>query len=202
MRCSTTIWCLTGALLLTGWVCMKEGPTRAAGAASFRALVSDNLLETVKTTAMVFLILIGAQFFTPFIALSGISTALSGFLADFQGSGAMIFWSIILLYAILGMFLEGFAMLVLTMPIVFPIITMLGFDPIWFGVVCVVALEMGLISPPLGVNVFVVKALDSEASMTDVFAGAFPFWLAMLVCIGLLYLFPEIALYLPRQLQG
>lgn len=190
------------ALLLTAWVCLREGANLAEAALRFRALLSANLLETVRTTAMVFLILIGAQFFTPFVALSGISTFLSAFLSDFHGSPALIFWAIILLYAILGMFLEGFAMLVLTMPIVFPIITMLGFDPVWFGVVCVVALEMGLISPPLGVNVFVVKALDKDASMTDVFVGAFPFWAVMLVCIGLLYLFPQIALYLPAQLKG
>ncbi len=187
------------ALVLAGWVCIKESATWAEGMAKFRSVLSANLLETVGTTAMVFLILIGAQFFTPFIALSGVSEMLSGFLNNLNAPAAAIFWCIVLLYLVLGMFLEGFAMLVLTMPIVFPLVTMLGFDPIWFGVICVISLEMGLISPPLGINVFVVKGLDKEASMTDVFVGAFPFWLAMIVCIGILFVFPEIALYLPRQ---
>ena len=100
----------------------------------------------------------------------------------------------------LGTFLEGFAMLVLTLPIVFPVIVDLGFDPIWFGVVMVIVLEMGLISPPVGVNVFVVKGIAEDVPMRQIFAGILPFWAAMLVCLVILVMFPEIALFLPNTM--
>ncbi len=104
------------------------------------------------------------------------------------------------LYIVLGTFLEGFAMLVLTLPIVFPVIIGLGYDPIWFGVLMVIVLEMGLISPPVGVNVFVVKSLVPDVSMSQIFSGILPFWLAMLVCLILLIAFPQIALFLPNSM--
>jgi len=87
--------------------------------------------------------------------------------------------------------------MVLTLPIVFPVITSLGYDPIWFGVVMVIVLEMGLISPPVGVNVFVVKGFAEDVPMRAIFAGILPFWGAMLVCLLLLVLFPQLALFLP-----
>jgi TRAP-type C4-dicarboxylate transport system permease large subunit len=102
----------------------------------------------------------------------------------------------------MGMFLEGFAMMVLTVPIVFPIIQALGIDPVWFGIFMVIVLEMGLISPPVGINVFVVKGLVPDVSLTQVFAGIFPFWFAMIVALLFIVLFPQIALYIPNQMIG
>ena len=104
-------------------------------------------------------------------------------------------------YIILGMFFDGLAMLVVTLPVVFPIITGFGFDPIWFGVVAVVVIEMGLITPPVGINVFVVKGVAANVPMGVIFRGVLPFWFAMAVCLILLVLFPEIALYLPSQMR-
>jgi TRAP-type C4-dicarboxylate transport system permease large subunit len=98
------------------------------------------------------------------------------------------------------MFLEGFAMLILTLPIVFPVIVALGYDPIWFGVIIVVVLEMGLISPPVGVNVFVVKGIARDVPMGQIFVGILPFWLAMVACTAILIAFPWIALYLPNTM--
>ena len=103
-------------------------------------------------------------------------------------------------YIVLGMFLEGFAMLVLTLPIVHPIILTLGYDPIWFGVVMIIVLEMGLISPPVGVNVFVVKGIAEDVPMAKIFAGILPFWIAMAVCLAILVAFPDIALFLPNTM--
>ena len=103
-------------------------------------------------------------------------------------------------YVALGTFLEGLAMLVLTLHIVFPTITELGIDPIWFGVVVVITLEMGLISPPVGVNVFVVKSVAPDVPMGTIFRGIWPFWLAMAVCLVILVAFPEIALFLPNSM--
>ena len=97
-------------------------------------------------------------------------------------------------------FLEGFAMLVLTLPIVHPLILALGYDPIWFGVVMVIVLEMGLISPPVGVNVFVVKGVAEDVPLKQIFAGIIPFWIAMAVCLIILLIFPQIALFLPNTM--
>jgi TRAP-type C4-dicarboxylate transport system permease large subunit len=104
---------------------------------------------------------------------------------------------LIAIYIVLGMFLEGFSILVLTLPIVVPIVKALNYDLIWFGVIMVIVLEMGLISPPVGINVFVVKGLVPDVPLAKVFSGILPFWAAMLVCIIVLIAFPEIALFLP-----
>ena len=91
-------------------------------------------------------------------------------------------------------------MLVLTLPIVFPIVVVTGLDPIWFGVLVVIVLEMGLISPPVGVNVFVVKGIVPDVAMATIFRGIWPFWFAMAACLGILVAFPDIALVLPRTM--
>ena len=107
---------------------------------------------------------------------------------------------IMLIYVVLGMFLEGFSMLVLTLPIVIPIVKALGFDLIWFGVLMVIVLELGLISPPVGINVFVVKGLVPDVPLSTVFRGIWPFAVAMVGCVVLLTIFPQIALYLPNSM--
>jgi len=160
------------------------------------------LLDTVRTTAMVFFILIGAHFFAPFLALTRIPVNLAGAVADLAVPALAILLIIILLYIVLGTFMEGFAMLVLTVPIVLPIVTTLGYDPIWFGIVMVVVVEMGLISPPVGMNVFVVKGVAQHVPLGRIYRGIVPFWIAMAVCVGLLILFPQIALYLPTTMMG
>ena len=188
-------------------------PTEAAGVGAFLALLlalfrrrvtlnslSSVLLQSVRTTAFVFLILIGAFIFSPFLALTHIPSDLAELLVSLE---LPRFWVLLILlasYIVLGTFLEGFAMLVLTLPVVHPIIVVLGYDPIWFGVVMVIVLEMGLISPPVGVNVFVVKGIADDVPMSQIFVGILPFWIAMGVCLAILVAFPEIALYLPNRM--
>ena len=164
------------------------------------AQLTDALLQTVRTTAMVFLILIGAHVFSPFLAMSRIPTNLAGVLEGYQLSALAVLGILLVAYITMGMFLEGFAMMVLTVPIVLPIITALGIDPIWFGIFMVIVLEMGLISPPVGINVFVVKGIAEDVPMYRIFAGILPFWLAMLVCVALIIAFPQIALILPNTM--
>lgn len=159
------------------------------------------LLETVRTTAMVFLILIGAHFFATFMALSRIPMNLAAMLGDLAVPALVILAVILAAYVVLGTFLEGFAMMVLTLPIVFPIVITLGYDPIWFGIVMVIVLEMGLISPPVGINVFIVKGVAEDVPLSTIYAGIMPFWIAMLVCVVLLVAFPEIALILPNTMM-
>jgi TRAP-type C4-dicarboxylate transport system permease large subunit len=108
----------------------------------------------------------------------------------------------LLVYLVLGCFLEGFAMMVLTLPIFFPIVLELGIDPIWFGVLVVLTLEMGLISPPVGLNVFIVKSVAPKVPIGHIFQGVLPFWLAMILCLLILVIFPQIVLILPNTMFG
>ena len=147
-----------------------------------------------------FLILIGALVFGPFLALSGLPEKIAQSLAGLDVPRVVILIMILAVYILLGTFLEGFSMLVLTLPIVFPIIKALGYDPIWFGVIMVIVLEMGLIDPPVGINVFIVKGLVPDVPMSEIFAGIVPFWFAMMVCIAILIMFPEIATFIPDRM--
>ncbi|POF30892.1 TRAP transporter large permease [Roseibium marinum] len=156
--------------------------------------------DSVVTTSTVMLILIAAHMINPFLALSHIPQTIGGFLSGLDLPAVGILLVIMLCYLVLGCFLEGFAMLVLSMPIFYPIITQLGIDPIWFGVLVVLTLEMGLISPPVGVNVFIVKSVAKDVPIGKIFAGVMPFWFAMLVTLGLLVAFPQISLFLPNSM--
>ncbi|NVK03041.1 MAG: TRAP transporter large permease [Oceanospirillaceae bacterium] len=158
--------------------------------------------DSVTTTATVMLILIAAHLINPFMALSHIPTTVGEYMASLglETLGTLIV--ILLIYMVLGCFLEGFAMLVLTLPIFFPIILELGIDPIWFGVLVVLTLEMGLISPPVGINVFIVKSVAREIPLSDIFRGVLPFWFVMILCIALLISFPQIVLMLPNAMIG
>lgn len=158
------------------------------------------VLETIKTFAMVYLIVIGAFLFNPFLAVTRIPAHLATFMGGLDLAPALVIVLIVLGYIVLGTFLEGIAIMVLTIPIVFPMVTHMGYDPIWFGVLLVVVLEMSLISPPLGLNVFVVKGIAPDVPMSDIFKGVLPFWGAMLVCAALLIAFPKLALFLPQTM--
>jgi tripartite ATP-independent transporter DctM subunit len=156
--------------------------------------------DAVVTTATVMLILIAAHLINPFIALSNLPDLVEKILLSFNFGTYGTLILILFIYLILGCFLEGFAMLVLTLPIFFPIIQTLEIDPIWFGVLVVITLEMGLISPPVGINVFIVKSVARDTELADIFRGVLPFWCMMLLCIGILITFPQISLLLPNTM--
>ncbi|MBN8294073.1 TRAP transporter large permease [Rhodobacter sp. NTK016B] len=158
--------------------------------------------ETVRTSAMLYMIVIGANVLNPFLALTDIPAALGDGLTGlgFGAYGTLVV--ILLSYVVLGMFLDGLAMLVVTVPIYYPIILALGFDPIWFGVVAVIVIEMGMITPPVGLNVFVVRSVAQNVALKTVFAGVTPFLLAMLVTLLLIIAFPQIALFIPDSMFG
>jgi tripartite ATP-independent transporter DctM subunit len=155
---------------------------------------------SVVTTATVMLILIAAHMVNPFLALSHVPSYVGEALIalDIPVLGTLVL--MLLVYLVLGCFLEGFAMLVLTLPIFFPVVLQMGIDPIWFGVLVVLTLEMGLISPPVGINVFIVKSVAPKVALADIFRGVLPFWLAMLVTLGILIAFPQISLLLPNTM--
>ncbi len=172
--------------------------TRRLTFSMFRLAAKDSIV----TTATVMLILIAAHMINPFLALSHIPTAVGEGLAalDLPVLGTLAV--ILLVYLVLGCFLEGFAMLVLTLPIFFPVIIELGIDPIWFGVLVVLTLEMGLISPPVGINVFIVKSVAPQVDLSEIFRGVAPFWVAMIVTLAVLIAFPQISLFLPNTMMN
>ena len=195
----TTFWAVLSAAGVIGFTILAM-VVAAARRTLDRHSIRTVLLQTMRTTALSFLILIGAHIFSPFLALSQIPQELGELLLGLEIGRFGVLLIILAAYIVMGTFLEGFAMLVLTLPIIFPLITELGFDPIWFGVVVVIVLEMGLISPPVGVNVFVVKGIAPDVPMRSIFVGILPFWLAMGVCLVLLILAPEIATFLPNRM--
>lgn len=187
--------------------------TEAAGIGAFLAFLVALMRRTVtlgamreavahslRSTATTFYILMGAFVFTPFVALSGLPNALLDFMVSFDPSPFVVLTLVLAFLILLGTFLEGFAILVLTLPLLQPLMVSFGFDMIWFGVLMVIVLEMGLISPPVGINVFVVKGIAPDVPMNDIFRGIWPFWFAMLLAIVILVLVPDIALLLPNTM--
>lgn len=164
--------------------------------------MKDVFNSTLRASGTLFMILFGAFVFKTFVGFTGITFALSTWVGEQGFTGMQIVVAFLIMFIVLGTFLEGFAILVLTVPLIQPIIEPLGIDMIWFGVMMVIALEMGLISPPVGVNVFVVKGIAEGVPLNTIFRGIWPFWFAMLLGVVILVLFPEIALVLPNTMFG
>ncbi len=158
------------------------------------------LMQTLSSTSTAFLILIGAFVFLPFISLSGIPAALFELLSGLNLGKTGILIIVMVTLVMLGTFMEGFAILVLTLPLLEPMLRGFGVDMIWYGVMMVIVLEMGLISPPVGINVFVVKSIAGDVPMNDIFKGIVPFWFAMALALAILMVLPEIALFLPNTM--
>ncbi|MAM76521.1 TRAP transporter large permease [uncultured Tistrella sp.] len=165
-------------------------------------MLKEAVESAVKTTAMIMLIIISAYFLNFVLAGAGVTRQLAA-LIDGLGFGAYgMLACIILLYVILGFFIETLSLMVITIPIVAPVVIALGFDPIWFGVLLILMIEMALITPPVGLNLYVVQGVGGGISLNRVMTGALPFVAAMLVMALLLVLFPGIALYLPGAMAG
>lgn len=160
------------------------------------------VLSTLSTSAMLYAIVIGANVLNPFFAVTRIPETLGAGLGSLGLGAYGTLFVILLAYIVLGMFMDGLSMLVITIPIVFPVITALGFDPVWFGVVAVIVIEMGMITPPVGLNVFVVRAVAEDVPLTTIFRGVMPFLLAMIVGLLLVIAVPQIALFLPNTMFG
>jgi len=166
---------------------------------SFRNL-SDSLLEAVRISVLVLFLVAGANVFSYFLALSTIPMAVSSWMAGLAVSRYVILSIIVIIYLILGCFLDAISMMVLTMPVIFPVIKALGFDPIWFGVICVIMMEAGLITPPVGLNVYALAGVVKDVPMQTIFRGAVPFLLAMVVVVIIITIFPIICLFLPSMM--
>ncbi len=169
-------------------------------ALGWRALYAA-LLESARTTAMLFVILIGALMFAEFINITTMPRDLEAFVSRFALSPVMVVAAICAIYVVLGTAMEELSMVLLTLPVFFPVIVHLGFDPVWFGIIIVCVVEIGLISPPVGMNMFVLKTLLPEVSTGTVFRGVMPFMWADVVRLAILVAFPWISLWLPSLMR-
>ena len=159
------------------------------------------LLESARTTAMLFMILIGALMFAEFINITTMPADLKAFVTRFELNPIVVVLAIAAIYVVLGTAMEELSMVLLTMPVFFPVIVHLGYDPIWFGIIIVCVVEIGLISPPVGMNMFVLRTLLPEVSTGTVFSGVLPFMWADVVRLAILILFPWISLWLPSLMR-
>ena len=159
------------------------------------------LLESARTTSMLFLILIGALMFAEFVNITTMPADLKNLVTRLGLSPLMVVAAICAIYVVLGTAMEELSMVLLTMPVFFPLIVHLGLDPVWFGIIIVCVVEIGLISPPVGMNMFVLKTLLPHVSTGTVFRGVMPFMWADVIRLAILVAFPIISLWLPRMMK-
>ncbi|SHI89167.1 TRAP transporter, DctM subunit [Palleronia salina] len=171
----------------------------AMGGVNLR-MMRDSLTGTVKITSMIMLVVIGASFLNFTLSSAGLGAQLRGFLEGLGLGPLGTILVVVLIYIVLGFFIETLSLMVVTIPIIVPLVVAQGFDPIWFGILMIVLIEMALITPPVGLNLYVVQGARRSGSMTDVMLGAVPFVVVMLLMSALLIAFPQIALWLPSVL--
>jgi tripartite ATP-independent transporter DctM subunit len=189
-------------------------PTEAAAVGTFMAIVlgllvvgvkklrlPQGLRGTISSATMIYAILIGAFMFSSFMSVSRIPTMLSEMIKAAAISKELVMLIIIVIYTILGMFMSAVAFIVITMPIFFPIVVSLGYDPIWYGIIVAKMAGIGMLTPPVGLSVYAVKAtVGDTAKLDEIFRGAMLFCIMDYVCLILLFLFPEIATFLPNMM--
>ena len=195
--------------IFLGWFTANEAAAVGATAALLYLILRGRftwkifiscLRDTVKTSGMIFLILIGAYIFGAFLTITQLPSILASFVTGLNVSRYVILAVIILIYAIMGCLMDSLAMVMLTVPIFMPIMLELGFNGIWYGVLMIMVMEMGLITPPVGMNVYIVAGVAKDVPLQKIFAGVAPMVVGMLVAIIILCAFPEVALLLPRAL--
>ncbi len=164
-------------------------------------LLMDILVESARTTAMLFTILIAAMIFTNFINFTSMPADLKEFVLQFSPHPVMVVVVMMGIYLLLCMVMEELAIVLLTIPVFFPIVTGLGFDPVWFGILIVTVVEIGLISPPVGLNLFVINSLLKDVKLSTIYRGVWPFVAADVVRLGILIAVPSIALWLPSYMK-
>ncbi len=165
-----------------------------------KAGIRASLLQATRTAAAVFTVLIGALLFGYFLTITQVPQKVTEFLTGLGIGNYGVLALILLMYLVLGCLMDAMAMIILTVPIIFPVVTQLGFDPIWFGVIIVMTVELGLIHPPVGMNVFVIKSVVHDVTFSSIFKGVLPFIATDILRLVILIAFPIIALWLPGLL--
>jgi tripartite ATP-independent transporter DctM subunit len=198
--------------MFAGWFTPTEGASVGALGILIIGLVErkinfkklrDSLCASTKLAAMVFVLIACASIFGRMFTLSGIPTMLARFVLELDVAAWVIMAVIIAIYFLLGRFVDSLSMILITIPIFYPIVVKtLGYDPVWFGVVIVLVLALGGLTPPVGMNVFVMKGYAKEVPLMTIFSGVWPFVIATLLCLAIVIAFPELALFLPRLVIG
>jgi tripartite ATP-independent transporter DctM subunit len=163
--------------------------------------LKDALLETAKLTVMIFSIIWGVLLFVRFLGFAGLPDAFAKWVVALDVPPLAILICILLFYTVLGMFMDAIGMLLLTLPVVYPAVMALGYDSVWFGIIVVKMAEICLITPPIGLNCFVVNGVRPDIPLTTVFRGIFPFFIADVITVGVFIAFPEIILWLPKTMH-
>lgn len=164
-------------------------------------MISESVVGTIKITSMIMLIVIGASFLNFTLASAGLGAELKALLDGLGLSPLMTILVVVCIYIVLGFFIETLSLMVVTIPIIVPLILAQGYDVIWFGILMIVLIEMALISPPVGLNLYVVQGARKDGKLTEVMLGVIPYVFAMLIMVAALIAFPQIALFLPSALQ-
>ena len=198
--------------LFAGWFTPTEaGAVGAAGVLAVSLLgrhldwtgFKKSLYDTTRTTAMIMLMIAGAMIFGRFMAISRIPFELANWAGSLPLPPFAIVGVILLIYLVLGCFIDALALILLTIPIFYPVVVKtLGYDPIWFGVIVVMVVAMGVITPPVGMNVYIIKGVAPDVPLEDIFRGIWPFLLAIIFSLIILIAFPSIATFLPQLLHG
>jgi tripartite ATP-independent transporter DctM subunit len=162
--------------------------------------IRESLIGTVKVTSMIMLVVIGASFLNFTLAAAGLGRELQDFLTSLGLTPLWTLLVIVAIYIVLGFFIETLSLMVVTIPIIVPLVIQLGYDPIWFGILMIVLIEMALITPPVGLNLYVVQGARKSGSMADVMVGTIPYVLTMLAMVAALIALPDIALFLPEAM--
>jgi tripartite ATP-independent transporter DctM subunit len=165
------------------------------------AILFQVLVESARTTAMLFTLLIAATIFANFVNFTSMPNDLKEWITHLGLSPVLIITAMMFIYIVLGTVMEELTMVLLTIPLFFPIVTALGFDPVWFGVLIVMIVQIGLISPPVGMNLFVINTLLPKVGLSNIFKGCWPFVLTMIFVLGLLIAFPQLSLWLPSLMK-
>jgi tripartite ATP-independent transporter DctM subunit len=166
------------------------------------AMLAQAIDGTMRTTGMIMLIVVAAWFLNFVLSAIGLVNALNDFVSNLGLSPAGMLAAVILFYVVLGCFMEPLPMMIVTVPVLTPLVVSAGFDPIWFGILIVLLCETAMITPPVGVNLFVVQGVRRRGSINDVMLGALPFVISLLLMIGLIVALPELVLWLPHRLAG
>ena len=165
------------------------------------AVLTQVLVESARTTAMLFTLIIAATIFANFVNFTSMPGDLKDWIVGLKVSPLMIIAAMMLIYVVLGTVMEELTMVLLTIPLFFPIVTALGFDPVWFGVLIVMIVQIGLISPPVGMNMFVINTLLPKVGLGKIFRGCWPFTVVMVAVLALLIAFPQLSLWLPSLMK-
>jgi tripartite ATP-independent transporter DctM subunit len=206
------VFSVVGVILVgiyLGWMT----PTESAGVATAIILVmalrkrmalrefGNGLLDTVKTTAMIFMVIWGVMIFVRFLAFTGLPAAVTESVLGLDVPRWVILMGVIVMYLLLGMILDGLGMMLLTLPVVFPAMMGLGYDPIWFGILLIKLIEVGVVTPPVGLNCYVVNGIRPDIPLEKIFRGVTPFLVGEIFIIGVIVAFPDFILWLPNMMQ-